>query len=142
MTALFRIAGPGFWIRFTVQYNLFAGTIVVSPCGEACAWVTASVTGAKSHLFLAFSLSLPLFLSPSQAVGGPEQLLALEEMQQHQQLGCFGLTEKLAGMDVCLGLFLVQCPFRRCIPNHLYQYASTPFGPVSFPALYSQSSSS
>jgi len=20
--------GPGFWIRFTVQYNLFAGTIV------------------------------------------------------------------------------------------------------------------
>lgn len=53
--------GPGFFIRFTVQYNLFAGSVV--------------------------------------ALGGPEQLAALEEIQSKGQLGCFGLTEKLAGVQ-------------------------------------------
>lgn len=45
-------------IRFTVQYNLFAGTIV--------------------------------------AAGGDGQLDRLAEYQRDEQLGCFGLTEKLA----------------------------------------------
>eukprot|EP00729_Bicosta_minor_P023580 gene23580-18820_t len=58
--------GPGFWIRFTVQYNLFAGTIV--------------------------------------AAGGDGQLDRLAEYQRDEQLGCFGLTEKLAVPDV--GQFL------------------------------------
>jgi acyl-CoA oxidase len=53
--------GPGFWIRFTVQYNLFAGTIL--------------------------------------AVGGKEQVDALRDMQTAGSLGCFGLTEKLAGVQ-------------------------------------------
>lgn len=53
--------GPGFWIRFTVQYNLFAGTVL--------------------------------------GLGGPEQLQELEEIQQKGQLGCFGLTERFAGVN-------------------------------------------
>jgi acyl-CoA oxidase len=53
--------GPGFWIRFTVQYNLFAGTVL--------------------------------------AVGGVEQVAALKNMQAAGSLGCFGLTEKLAGVQ-------------------------------------------
>lgn len=53
--------GPGFFIRFTVQYNLFAGTVV--------------------------------------GLGGPEQLAALEDIRQKGELGCFGLTEKLAGVN-------------------------------------------
>jgi len=53
--------GPGFWIRFTVQYNLFAGTIL--------------------------------------AVGGDDQVRSLDDMQSDAQLGCFGLTEKLAGVQ-------------------------------------------
>jgi acyl-CoA oxidase len=53
--------GPGFWIRFTVQYNLFAGTIL--------------------------------------AVGGKDQVDAMSAMQEAGQLGCFGLTEKLAGVQ-------------------------------------------
>jgi acyl-CoA oxidase len=53
--------GPGFWIRFTVQYNLFAGTIL--------------------------------------AVAGPDQLQRLEEIQDAGHLGCFALTEKLAGVN-------------------------------------------
>ena len=53
--------GPGFWIRFTVQYNLFAGTVL--------------------------------------GLGGEEQLAALEDMQARGHLGCFALTEKLAGVN-------------------------------------------
>jgi acyl-CoA oxidase len=51
--------GPGFSIRFTVQYNLFAGTVL--------------------------------------ELGGPKHLRALEQMQRDGELGCFALTEKLAG---------------------------------------------
>lgn len=50
--------GINIYNRFTVQYNLFAGTIV--------------------------------------AAGGDEQLDRLAEYQRDEQLGCFGLTEKLA----------------------------------------------
>ena len=53
--------GPGFWIRFTVQFNLFAGTVV--------------------------------------ALGGPEQLAELDAIQRRGQLGCFCLTERLAGVN-------------------------------------------
>eukprot|EP00656_Telonema_subtile_P015135 TRINITY_DN17885_c0_g1_i1.p1 TRINITY_DN17885_c0_g1~~TRINITY_DN17885_c0_g1_i1.p1 ORF type:complete len:473 (+),score=142.25 TRINITY_DN17885_c0_g1_i1:202-1620(+) len=53
--------GPGFWIRFTVQYNLFAGTVL--------------------------------------GLGGPEHLAELEEIQRKGELGCFGLTERLAGVN-------------------------------------------
>ena len=53
--------GPGFWIRFTVQFNLFAGTVV--------------------------------------ALGGPAQLEALDVIQRKGQLGCFCLTEVLAGVN-------------------------------------------
>jgi len=53
--------GPGFWIRFTVQYNLFAGTVV--------------------------------------GLGGPAQVKALDDYQEKGQLGCFALTERLAGVN-------------------------------------------
>ncbi|GMH98235.1 hypothetical protein TrVE_jg14271 [Triparma verrucosa] len=53
--------GPGFWIRFTVHYNLFAGTIV--------------------------------------AAGDEEQVSRLADYQAAGELGCFGLTEKLAGVQ-------------------------------------------
>ena len=57
--------GPGFGIRFTVQFNLFAGTVT--------------------------------------AIGNPSHLALLEEMQRLGQLGCFALTEKLAGVNSGLG---------------------------------------
>ena len=53
--------GPGFWVRFTVHYNLFAGTIL--------------------------------------AVGTDEQVARLQEYQENGELGCFALTEKLAGVQ-------------------------------------------
>ena len=53
--------GPGFWIRFTVQYNLFAGTVL--------------------------------------GLGGPEHRAMLSEMQEKGELGCFGLTERFAGVN-------------------------------------------
>mmetsp|Transcript_45041 Transcript_45041/g.81270 ORF Transcript_45041/g.81270 Transcript_45041/m.81270 type:complete len:477 (+) Transcript_45041:48-1478(+) len=53
--------GGGFWTRFTVQYNLFAGTVL--------------------------------------AVGNPSQIEVLTKMQQEGLLGCFGLTEKFAGVS-------------------------------------------
>ena len=53
--------GPGFWVRFTVQYNLFAGTIL--------------------------------------GLASPEQLKMLDDFQAQGTLGCFGLTEKLAGVN-------------------------------------------
>jgi len=53
--------GPGFWIRFTVHYNLCFGTVL--------------------------------------AVGSDEQIAALEQIQATGQLGCFALTEKLAGVQ-------------------------------------------
>lgn len=53
--------GPGFWIRFTVHYNLCAGTVL--------------------------------------AVGSDEQVESLTKFQEEGKLGCFSLTEKLAGVQ-------------------------------------------
>ena len=53
--------GPGFWVRFTVHYNLCAGTVL--------------------------------------ALGNEEQVRGLDEMQDKGELGCFSLTEKLAGVS-------------------------------------------
>eukprot|EP00928_Gymnodinium_smaydae_P090418 TRINITY_DN74215_c0_g1_i1.p1 TRINITY_DN74215_c0_g1~~TRINITY_DN74215_c0_g1_i1.p1 ORF type:complete len:488 (-),score=69.28 TRINITY_DN74215_c0_g1_i1:178-1611(-) len=53
--------GGGFWTRFTVQYNLFAGTVL--------------------------------------AVGNPSQVEQLNTIQSSGLLGCFGLTEKFAGVS-------------------------------------------
>ena len=53
--------GPGFWVRFTVHYNLCAGTVL--------------------------------------ALGTPEQVAELDAMQEKGELGCFALTEKLAGVN-------------------------------------------
>eukprot|EP00931_Biecheleriopsis_adriatica_P035205 TRINITY_DN20264_c0_g1_i2.p1 TRINITY_DN20264_c0_g1~~TRINITY_DN20264_c0_g1_i2.p1 ORF type:complete len:490 (+),score=104.67 TRINITY_DN20264_c0_g1_i2:60-1472(+) len=53
--------GPGFWFRFTVQYNLFAGSIL--------------------------------------AVGNDTHIKYLETIQKEGLLGCYALTEKLAGVN-------------------------------------------
>jgi len=53
--------GPGFWIRFTVHYNLCTGTVL--------------------------------------GLGGEDQLQELETMQDQGLLGCFSLTERLAGVS-------------------------------------------
>lgn len=53
--------GPGFWIRFTVHYNLCYGSVL--------------------------------------AVGSDEQVAQLDAIQQKGLLGCFALTEKLAGVN-------------------------------------------
>lgn len=53
--------GPGFWIRFTVHYNLCFGTVL--------------------------------------AVGNPEQVESMQTAQANGLLGCFALTEKLAGVQ-------------------------------------------
>eukprot|EP00193_Tetraselmis_chui_P017186 CAMPEP_0177778082 /NCGR_PEP_ID=MMETSP0491_2-20121128/15754_1 /TAXON_ID=63592 /ORGANISM="Tetraselmis chuii, Strain PLY429" /LENGTH=482 /DNA_ID=CAMNT_0019297311 /DNA_START=210 /DNA_END=1659 /DNA_ORIENTATION=- len=53
--------GPGFGIRFTVQYNLFAGSVL--------------------------------------ALGTTEHLDLLEAIQESGGLGCFGLTERFAGVN-------------------------------------------
>jgi len=53
--------GPGFWIRFTVHYNLCAGTVL--------------------------------------GLGNEEQIKELDEWQEKGLLGCFSLTEKLAGVN-------------------------------------------
>lgn len=53
--------GPGFWIRFTVHYNLCFGTVL--------------------------------------AVGTPEQVASMDSVQANGLLGCFALTEKLAGVQ-------------------------------------------
>ena len=53
--------GPGFGIRFTVQFNLFAGSII--------------------------------------GLGNPAQVAALDEYQKKGELGCFCLTEKMAGVN-------------------------------------------
>eukprot|EP01062_Namystynia_karyoxenos_P069835 TRINITY_DN65275_c0_g1_i1.p1 TRINITY_DN65275_c0_g1~~TRINITY_DN65275_c0_g1_i1.p1 ORF type:complete len:552 (+),score=180.23 TRINITY_DN65275_c0_g1_i1:127-1656(+) len=55
------LLGPGFWIRFTVHYNLFAGTVL--------------------------------------ALGTDAQRASLADMQAAGQLGCFALTERLAGVN-------------------------------------------
>jgi len=76
--------GPGFGIRFTVQVNLFAGSIL--------------------------------------ALGNPKQVEHLHEVQKKGLLGCFCLTERLAGVNSGLvvntaavwdegkQMFLLDCP--------------------------------
>ncbi len=87
--------GPGFSIRFTVQYNLFAGTVL--------------------------------------ELGGSEHLRTLDEMQRDGELGCFALTEKLAGVNSGLvvqttarwvpdkGAFLLHTPHDGACKNWISQ---------------------
>jgi len=87
--------GAGFWTRFTVQYNLFAGTIL--------------------------------------AVGNEAQVAQLDQMQQKGELGCFGLTEKFAGVssgmvvetiaeyDSVSGEFLLTSPNEGAYKNWISQ---------------------
>lgn len=87
--------GPGFGIRFTVQFNLFAGTII--------------------------------------ALGNSQQVAALSEMQASGKLGCFCLTEKLAGVnsglvvnttctwDESKQMFLLDCPDAGAYKNWISQ---------------------
>lgn len=90
--------GPGFWIRFTVQYNLFAGTVV--------------------------------------AAGTDEQIDILDRMQDDGALGCFGLTEKLAGVqsglvvqttatwDESTSTFILNTPSLGAVKNWISQGAT------------------
>lgn len=76
--------GPGFGIRFTVQVNLFAGTIL--------------------------------------GLGNSKQVALLDEIQKAGRLGCFCLTERMAGVNSGLivnttctwddsrQMFLLDCP--------------------------------
>jgi len=87
--------GPGFWIRFTVHYNLCFGTVL--------------------------------------AVGGPEQVATLHEAQEQGLLGCFALTEKLAGVqsgllvqtaaeyDTASGEFVLHTPSEGAAKNWISQ---------------------
>eukprot|EP00435_Cladocopium_sp_Y103_P000994 s2262_g1.t1 len=94
--------GPGFGIRFTVQFNLFAGTVI--------------------------------------ALGNSQQVAALSEMQASGKLGCFCLTEKLAGgsarpegvnsglvvnttctWDESKQMFLLDCPDAGAYKNWISQ---------------------
>lgn len=87
--------GPGFGIRFTVQFNLFGGTIL--------------------------------------ALGNTQQVAALKDMQAKGQLGCFCLTEKLAGVNSGLvvnttctwdeekQMFLLDCPDEGAQKNWISQ---------------------
>jgi len=87
--------GPGFGIRFTVQVNLFAGTIL--------------------------------------ALGNPEQVASLAKVQEKGLLGCFCLTERLAGVNSGLvvnttavwdegkQMFLIDCPDEGAHKNWISQ---------------------
>lgn len=87
--------GPGFGIRFTVQFNLFAGTVI--------------------------------------ALGNSQQVALLSEWQAQGQLGCFCLTEKLAGVnsglvvnttctwDESKQMFLLDCPNDGAYKNWISQ---------------------
>lgn len=89
------VRGPGFAIRFTVQYNLFAGTIM--------------------------------------GLGGSSHHEILKDIQKSGQLGCFGLTEKLAGVSSGLvvnttatwhpekQMFLLHCPTDGAVKNWISQ---------------------
>jgi len=87
--------GPGFGIRFTVQFNLFAGTIL--------------------------------------AMGSEEQVSSLPRLQAEGRLGCFCLTERLAGVNSGLvvnttcawdderQMFLLDCPDEAASKNWISQ---------------------
>ena len=87
--------GPGFGIRMTVQYNLFAGTIL--------------------------------------ALGNPAQVAELETYQAQGRLGCFALTEKLAGVnsglvvnttatwDSATQTYVIHCPGEHAHKNWISQ---------------------
>lgn len=87
--------GPGFGIRFTVQVNLFAGTIL--------------------------------------GLGSPKQVALLDDCQRNGRLGCFCLTERLAGVnsglvvnttctwDETKQMFLLDCPNEGARKNWISQ---------------------
>jgi acyl-CoA oxidase len=86
--------GPGFSIRFTVHYNLFAGTVV--------------------------------------GLGTAEQIAALVERNKTKpRLGCFALTESLAGVNSGLvvdtraeykdGMFVINTPTANASKNWISQ---------------------
>eukprot|EP00924_Labyrinthula_sp_SR-Ha-C_P002428 snap_masked-scaffold_16-processed-gene-4.13-mRNA-1 protein AED:0.01 eAED:0.01 QI:0/-1/0/1/-1/1/1/0/478 len=90
-----RLRGPGFGIRFTVQFNLFAGSIL--------------------------------------GLGSKEQIKLLDEFQEQGRLGCFCLTEKMAGVNSGLvvnttaewveseSCFVINCPNEGAEKNWISQ---------------------
>eukprot|EP00450_Noctiluca_scintillans_P013640 CAMPEP_0194493440 /NCGR_PEP_ID=MMETSP0253-20130528/11651_1 /TAXON_ID=2966 /ORGANISM="Noctiluca scintillans" /LENGTH=475 /DNA_ID=CAMNT_0039334425 /DNA_START=29 /DNA_END=1456 /DNA_ORIENTATION=+ len=87
--------GSGFWTRFTVQFNLFAGTVI--------------------------------------AAGSDAQVAELAAMQAAGELGCFGLTEKFAGVnsgmvvetvaefDAATREFIITSPYEGAYKNWISQ---------------------
>lgn len=96
--------GPGFGIRFTVQVNLFAGTIL--------------------------------------ALGNPSQVAFLDEAQKNGHLGCFCLTERLAGVNSGMvvnttatwdegnQMYCVDCPGEGAKKNWISQGLTADFAVV------------
>ena len=81
-----RDIGPGFAIRFTVQYNLFAGIPSSSSSSSLCPLLTINSTygGCDAR-----------FAGTILALGSPQQVARLRDSQTEGRLGCFALTEKL-----------------------------------------------
>lgn len=96
--------GPGFGIRFTVQVNLFSGSIL--------------------------------------ALGNPSQVAFLDEVQKKGYLGCFCLTERLAGVnsglvvdttavwDEAKQMFCIDCPSEGAKKNWISQGLTADFAVV------------
>jgi hypothetical protein len=111
--------GPGFWIRFTVHYNLMAGSVLglgspeqVHPSTRFLT-IPSSTTPITHHTSLLIpSLQLDTLNDPRLFPTQPSnpqtnrlqtpkslQVALLDQMQDNGDLGCFSLTEKLAGVS-------------------------------------------
>lgn len=82
--------GPGFWTRFTVQFNLVCRTPR-----------TRHTRHEHAHAHVETELRSPpaQFAGTVLAVGNADQIEQLNVMQAAGQLGCFALTEKFAGVS-------------------------------------------
>ena len=75
--------GPGHWIRFTVHYNLCVGTVLAVGNDEQVPALFFCSHVFANNVFLCWA----------------RKVKSLASMQSDGLLGCFGLTERFAGVN-------------------------------------------
>ena len=91
------VRSPGFGVRFTVQFNLWAGSIFGLCVVSGARRIRAGAPSSTRPCCNSHHLKYPAH--PKKNRGDEKQVAMLDNLQREGALGCFCLTEKFAGVN-------------------------------------------